>query len=62
MTSRWYFSAQSFNGPSSQPGVAFKFINRMSLKTIFIDFLILVKIAPHIGCKHRQDSNVIIIF
>ena len=61
-----YFSAQSFNGPSNHPGVTFKFINRISLsisrQNIFIKTLILVKIASHIGCNGRQDSNVIIIF
>ena len=64
MASRLYFSAQSFNGPSSQPGVAFKLINRISRQNIFIKSLIWVKIAPHIaiGFNCRQDSNVIIIF
>ena len=57
-----HFSAQSFNGPSTHPGVAFKFINRLSRKNIFIKTLILVKIAPHIVCNRRQDRNIIIIF
>ena len=61
-----YFSALSFNGPSNHPGVAFKFINRISLsisrQNIFIKTLILVKIASHIGCNRRQDRNFIIIF